>query len=597
MRDKNDKADNLAELFENAVKSYPDKPLFGTKGPDGEYQWHDYATIGARVDRVRAGLAQWGVGPGDAVGIIANNRPEWAIAAFATYGLRARFVPMYEAELPATWQYIIADSGIKVLWVSQPKIAETIHGMRERLPGLKHLCVIDADGPASLAELEQLGGGSPIPSAYPGSDEIAVLIYTSGTTGAPKGVLLSHSNLISNARAGYQVFSQLGAEDRSLSILPWAHSYGQTAELYNFIQFGGSIGFMESPQTLLADLAKVRPSFIIGVPRVFNRIYDGLWAAVAQKGGLAKKLFEMGIHSASKQRELEKAGKSDPLNQLKYKLADRLALAKVRERFGGRLKACLSGSAALNPEVVWFFFDLGIPLYDAYGLTETSPAITMNGPGAFRVGSVGRPIEGVRVAIDPLATEDGATDGEVIAYGPNVMQGYHNQPEATQAVMTEDGGFRTGDRGWLDADGFLYITGRIKEQFKLENGKFVFPAALEEDIRTLPLVANAMIHGANQPYTVCVVVPDFEVLGRWAQSQAGLPTDPEAMVNHPAVCDYLTEQIQGALAGKYGGYEIPKKFLFLSEDFSVENGMLTQTLKLKRRAAMERYGEDIEALY
>ena len=250
----------------------------------------------------------------------------------------------------------------------------------------------------------------------------------------------------------------------------------------------------------------------------------------------------------------------------------------------------------MNIDIAHFFWDIGLPVFDCYGLSETSPAVAMNSFAAYRFGSVGRPVENVRVVIDQSVVEDGSDDGEIIVYGPNVMQGYHNKPEATRAAMTDDGGFRTGDRGRLDEDGFLFITGRIKEQYKLQNGKYVFPGAIEEDIRLLPSIANAMLAGEGKTFNVCLVVPDFEVLGNYARQQ-GLPDEPQQLVRNKQIQDMLSAEIADWLKGKYGGYEIPRKFIFLAEDFSLENGMLTQTMKLKRRVVMDKYSQDIEALY
>ena len=249
----------------------------------------------------------------------------------------------------------------------------------------------------------------------------------------------------------------------------------------------------------------------------------------------------------------------------------------------------------MNVEIGHFFSDLGIPVYDCYGLTETTPAATMNGPLAHKPGSVGRPIEHVRVEIDKMFA-DGDEDGEIIIYGPNVMQGYHNKPEATKEVMTEDGGFRTGDRGRLDKDGYLFITGRIKEQYKLENGKYVFPAAIEEEIKLHPLVENAMIHGEGQAFNVCVVVPDFSVLEKYA-TEHNMPTDPKELVQNKEIREMISDEITKSLKGKFGGYEIPRKFIYLSENFTLDNGTLTQTMKLKRRVVLEQHKDQIEDLY
>ena len=588
-----DRTDNLVDLFEKSVKKHGSNKLFGTKNKAGEYQWVTYEEVSKRVDDLRAGLAAEGIGKGDAVGLIANNRTEWAIVAFATFGLGARFVPMYEAELVTTWRYIIKDSGVKLLFLSKPEVMEKFSEVRDDLPGLSKVIMIEGEGPDTMAALESKGREKPVPSVKPDTDDIAVLIYTSGTTGEPKGVLLSHGNFSSNAIDAGSCFPDLNPGDRSLSILPWAHSFGITADLFNFINIGGSIGFVGSVQTIVEDLGKAQPTFLIAVPRIFNKVYDGLWAKMNEEGGLPKKLFVMGVESAKKKRELAAEGKTSMWVNVKYNLADKIVFKKIRERFGGKLVGAITGSALMNPEIAYFFSDLGIPTYDCYGLTETSPAATMNHPAKNKIGTVGSAIPNVKIVIDSSVVDAGATDGEIIVYGPNVMKGYHNKPEATAAFMTPDGGFRTGDRGKLDDEGFMKVTGRIKEQYKLLNGKYVFPSSIEEEIKLLPLVANAMIFGEGKEFNICLVVPDFEVLVKQAEKSG----EPAELIADESICKMISEQITQALKGDYASYEIPKKFVFLEEDFTLENGMLTQTLKLKRRVVVDKFSEQIEGSY
>ena len=594
-----DKPDNLIDLWEDSVRNYPDRRLFGTKNKDGVYEWLTRTQVAARVDNLRAGLAQLGVGKGDSVGIIANNRVEWAVAAFATYGRLAQFVPMYEAELVQTWKYIIKDSGLKVLFVSKPEIYEKVKDFPKEIPTLQHVFVIDApsDKVPSMADVEKMGAAKPIPSEHPSPEDVAGLIYTSGTTGNPKGVLLTHANFSSNVLAAIKAFPELTQiELVTLAILPWAHSYGQTGELYGVMHLGGSMGLVESPATIVNDIGLVKPTWLVAVPRIFNRVYSGLWAKMNSEGGLAKALFVMGTEAAKRKRELAAQGQSEFLTNLKLKLADKIVFAKIRERLGGRLKGSLSASAAMSPEIAQFFFDIGIPIYDCYGLTETSPAATMNASFNYRLGSIGRAIDKVKIVIDKSMTEEGADDGEIVIYGPNVMKGYHNRPEETRSVMTPDGGFRTGDRGRLDKDGFLYITGRIKEQYKLENGKYCSPAALEEEICLTPFVQQAVVYGEGRPYNICVVVPDFEVLQNYAKGK-GLPTDIPTLIARQDIVEMISQDITKALTGRIGSYEIPKKFILLPEPFSVEDGTLTQTMKLKRNIVLAKLKDQIEALY
>ena len=591
-----DHPDNLVSLFEKSVETFSGNPLFGTKNNSGEFEWVTYAQVGRRVDNLRGGLARLGVKAGDAVGIIAGNRTEWAICAFAAYGLGARYIPMYERELPQIWKYIIDDGSVCVLFVATSAIHRQISAFRHEISGLGHIILIDGQGENTMQALEQMGKAHPIPALRPDPQDIAALIYTSGTTGDPKGVLLSHGNFTSNIHAAKRLYPNLGSHTRSLCILPWAHSFGQTAELYHGIFIGGSVGFMEDVTTLAEDMINVRPTLLIAVPRIFNKMYNGIRAKMKATGGVARWLFNMGLSSARKRRELARRGQSDLLTNLKFKLADKIVFQKIRDRFGGRLTTAITGSATMNVQIGYFFSDIGIPVYDCYGLTETSPAVTMNGPGAHRPGSVGRPLEQVTVKIDKLFLDEDTEDGEIIVHGPNVMQGYHNQPHATRQVMTGDGGLRTGDRGRLDDDGYLFITGRIKEQYKLENGKYVFPAAIEEEIKLSAWVENAMVYGEGRPFNVCMIVPDFAALSSYAR-QHKLPEDPAQLVADRKIQKMIAEAVTGLLQGKFGGYEIPKKFLWLQENFSLENGTLTQTMKLKRRPIAEKYADTIESMY
>jgi len=590
-----DKPDNLVELFEISVKKYPDRPFLGTKNSNGEYEWVTYREVGRRVDNLRAGLASLGVKRGDVVGIISNNSTDWAVGHYATEGLAAFYVPMYEAELTHVWEYIIKDSGLKVLFVASPEILEKVKDFPSRIPTLEKIYLITGQGEGTMSELEKIGEKNPVKSIYPDPEEVAVLVYTSGTTGDPKGVLLMHMNWTSNHHARVKAYPGYGENDRSLSLLPWAHCFG-LGELHTFTGLGASMGFMENTNTVISDMAKIRPTMLIAVPRIFNRVYDTITTKVNDEGGIKKKLFDAGVDAAKKKRLLAEQGKSNFMVNLKFKIIDKIVFQKIRDLFGGRLRAVMTGSAAMNPDISHFFHDIGIPLYDAYGMTETVPGITMNGPTRFRIGSVGPVMDKIKVVIDKSVSEPGADDGEIICYGPNVMKGYHNKPEATKEAMTPDGGMRTGDRGRFDKDGFLWITGRIKEQFKLENGKYVFPASLEEDICLNHYVQNALVSGANKPYNVCMIVPDPVALESYAQKN-NIQGDYTALCENKDIQDMIIKEIIDSLKSKYGGYEIPKKFFFISEPFTLENGMLTQTMKLKRRNITEKYKDKIEALY
>ncbi len=588
--------DNLVEWWIESEKRFKDNVLFWTHNDKGTLDSMTYGEIGRRIDAVRGGLAQVGIGEGDAVGVISGNRPEWAVLSFATYGRKARYIPMYEQELPQTWRYVIQDSAIKFLLVSNRRIYEQVKSFPEEIPTLERIFVMDSEGENSLAALEEIGRQNPVAPEVPHFDDIAVLIYTSGTIAEPKGVLLTHGNLTYCSKAGYKIYPELNEKSVALSMLPWAHSYALSAEINNWIQFGGSIGFMRDVSTLTEDLKIVQPHYLICVPRLFNRLYDGIQMQMSDAGGIKKKLFDAACAVAAKRRQLAAGAGPGALLNLQHAILDRLVFSKIREALGGRVVGSLTASAVMNKEIAEFFSDVGVPIYDCYGLTEAAPAITMNSRTKWRIGSVGQVLEGQRVVIDRSVVEEGATDGEVVAYGPNIMKGYHNKPEQTAEVLMADGGLRTGDRGYLDEDGYLWITGRIKEQYKLLNGKYVFPAAIEEEIKLLPNVANAMIYGDGRAFNICLVIPDFEVAARWA-AEKGVSPRPADLLANREFTEMIEREIGEMLTGVFGKYEIPRKFIFLEEDFSIENRMLTQTMKVKRRVVLDKYHDQIEALY
>jgi long-chain acyl-CoA synthetase len=518
------------------------------------------------------------------------------MAAYASYGLGAAFVAMYESQLDKDWKHIIKDCGAKVLFVANAQIARRVRSFRDDLPELEEVVVLSGTPQGDDRAFSDLLDNEPSDLVDPGPDAIAVFIYTSGTTGDPKGVRLTHKNLAYNVSAIHAVFP-LEPDDRSLCFLPWAHSFGQTVELHGMLSMGASLGLAEAVEKIVANLAEVRPTVFISVPRVFNRIYDGLHAKMNEEGGLKKKLFEAAIETAEQRKRLAAEGKQSGWLDLKFNILDRLVFSKVRERFGGRLKYAFSGGAAISREVAEFIDNLGITVYEGYGLSETSPIATANYPGARKIGTVGKPIPGVEIEIDLSATED-PTQGEILIFGHNVMEGYHHLEEANAEVLVEKNGrrgFRSGDMGRIDDEGFLHITGRVKEQYKLLNGKYVVPTPLEEKMKLSPYISNAMVHGMNQEYNVAIVVPDYEALKGWAVEK-GLDPDPASLAKSDAVRALIEEEVQ-KYSSDFKGYEKARKIYIGEEDFTTENGMLTPTLKLKRRVVQERYGKAIEALY
>jgi long-chain acyl-CoA synthetase len=583
------KFENLVELCERSCREFAGQDLFGVKQGTA-WTWITYAQFGDLVNAFRGGLASLGVGRGDVVAIIADNRVEWAVACYATYGLGASYVPMYQAQLAKEWQFILEDCGAKVAIGATDAIVETLRRMQPDLPALQHVVGLElpATDDHSYAALLEIGRQRPVPAVFPSSDDVAGLIYTSGTTGMPKGVILSHGNITSNVNAIHEVF-EFTADDRSLAFLPWAHSFGQTCELHCLLSMGCSMAINDDVKNLVPNLAEVKPTVLYAVPRVFNRLYDGVNAQIAAKPGIIQWLFKHGIEVATRKARGESVG---PLDGALLALADRLIFSTVRQRFGGRLKYAISGSAALSPEVAAFIDALGITVYEGYGLTETSPIATANYPGHRKMGSVGRPIPGVSIQIDRSVTDD-PVNGEIIIRGPNVMRGYHHRPEENAAVLMEDHSFRSGDMGHLDSEGYLFITGRIKEQYKLENGKYVVPSPIEEKLKLSPFIANVMIYGDNKPHNVALVVLDADALRGWASKQ-GVAVADIARSEH--VRQLIRTEIE-TLSKEIKGYERVQNFIIALEDFTTDNGMLTPTLKLKRRVVLERYGSDLDALY
>ena len=580
----------IAELFDASIKRFGPRSLFCVnKGR--VWEWTTYAEFGAFVTTFRNGLHLLGIRHGDRVGIISNNSVEWAAAAYACYSLGAVFVPMYETQPEKEWEFILLDCGAKALLVTNGAMYHKVmlHALED--PKRALLCQLQWINPLDSDLFRSASDASlrSFPPMRPSREDTACLIYTSGTTGNPKGVVLTHGNICSNI-AGVRDLGIVTEEDRSLSFLPWAHAMGHTCELHGLVHMGATIAICSGVEHLVTELSEVRPTVLFAVPRIFNKIYNGVRAQMEAKPRVVRALFSAGLAAAKKKRV---TGSLGIIESATLALADRLVFSKIRAKFGGRLRLAISGAAALSPDVAEFIDALGIKVYEGYGLSETSPIVSANYPGNRKLGSVGKPIPGVRVTIDRSLTND-PENGEIVVYGPNVMQGYFNRPEETAAALTRDGGLRTGDLGRVDEDGYIFITGRIKEQYKLENGKYVVPGPLEEQLKLSPLIANVMVYGDNRPYNVALVVPDMAGLTARV-SKEGL-ADAGDLLADERVKKIMMAEID-RLSAEFKGYERIKKITLAAEDFTQENGMLTPTLKLKRRNVLAKWGEAIERLY
>jgi long-chain acyl-CoA synthetase len=584
---------SLVGMQEDSCKRYATRPIFGTKGPDG-YEWITYSQFGRLVDEMRGGLASLGVVENDKVAIISKNSTKWAVAAYATYGRKGQFVSMYEEQAFKEWKFIIENSKSKVLLAANSEIFEATKDLPNEIETLEH--VIDLSGsesdPKTFRGLLKTGRSNPVPSEKPEPDDPMGLIYTSGTTGNPKGVVLSHDNILSNCNAIFDMFD-ITEEDRTLSILPWAHVFGQTIEVHGLIRVGFSTGFVENPTTVVQNLSEIRPTIFVAVPRLFNKIYEGVSTKIKEEGGLAEFLYERGMEYAQKKKSKKSLG---IVESLVYHLANKLVFTKIRGRFGGNLRYCISGAAALNVKIGEFVDNLGITIYEGYGLSETSPIVSANTPlGGKKLGSVGKVLPGVKILLDKTALGENSEDGEIIVFGPNVMLGYYDLPDETAVVMTEEGGFRTGDIGRLDRDGFLSITGRIKEQYKLENGKYVVPSPIEEQLQLSTYINQALIYGDNRLYNVALLIPNLEQLKKFAIEQ-GISDTTETLLNHPKVLELYRQELDH-YSKSLKGYEIPKKFALNLEEWTAQNGMMTPSYKLKRRVIVQKNKSLLDSLY
>lgn len=583
---------NLVHVLQDAVERHAHRPFLGMPREEG-FAWTSYREFGELVDRFRAGLATLGVSPGDAVAVISNNRLEWAVGSHACYGLGASYVPMYEAQHDKEWQFILQDSESVVCLAANAEIARRVEALRDSLPNLRH--VVNFEGPlsdpTSYAALLARGAESPVPARIPESEEIASLIYTSGTTGAPKGVILTHQNLASGINSLLAIVD-VQTDDCGLAFLPWAHVFGGCVELNLVLATGSATGICGDATKLGEYLPHVKPTILFAVPRVWNKIHAGVQALMLTKPAPIQWMFHTALEAKRKLRQGQKLGMRETLA---LKSAEKVIFPKVREKFGGRLRFAVSGAAALPRAVAEFMDTLGIEVHEGYGLTETGGTATAQPRDRVRIGSVGVAVPGVRLEIDksvPSATEE---EGEVIIHGANIMRGYHKRAAETGDALTPEGGLRTGDLGRIDAEGYLYITGRAKELYKLENGKYVAPVPLEAELELSPYIAQAVVFGENRPHNVALIIADVAAVEGWAKERQ-IEGSPESLLARPEVLALFEAEVEKCNQ-RFKGFERIADFVLDSEELSIANGMLTQTMKLKRRNIVAKYERALEALY
>jgi len=550
-----------------------------------------------RIAGVSNALEQLGVKAGDRVGIFAPNRPEWHIADFAALGLGAADVPIYFNESPDRIVYILNHSGAEIVFVAGEMQTRRLLECRGRLTSVKH--IICAAAPADLGEdilryetLAAAAGDEAIAeyrlrAARVASDDVATIIYTSGTTGEPKGVVLTHNNLSSNEEVSAESFA-MSPDDTAVSFLPLSHVYERVID-YAYLFRGVHIAYVERMDDLPQALLEVRPTLSAAVPRVFEKLFANIMQKGHENTGVKRRLFDWAIGVAQRSVKWRAYGEHAPLGlRISWDIADRVVYSKIREGVGGRMRAFISGGGPLSRELAEFFWDVGIPVYQGYGLTETSPVVSANCPDANKVGSVGKPIRHVDVRI--------AEDGEIFVHGPCVMRGYYEKPEETRAVISRDGWLATGDIGRVDADGYLYVTDRKKDLFKTAAGKFVAPQPIENSLKARPLILNAVLVGDKRKFIAALIVPNFGNVEVAAREQGHAFASREQLVADSWVHDLIGKEVE-RVNSSLAQYETIKRFALLDHDFTFDGGQLTYTLKLKRRVVEERYAKIIEGLY
>lgn len=607
---------SMVDIFEDSCIEYADRPALGTRVGD-KFEYMNYGTLAREVQKFRNVLSHHDISINDKVTIISNNRVEWVVAWFAITSIGAQIVPMYEAQSEKDWRFIVNDSDSKLIIAATDSIYQTVKGYIGNVGNVQNVLVLDAheDLLNSYSRwMRTVENEEPIAAIPLKPDDVATIIYTSGTTGNPKGVELSQNNIVSNLLALKSIWkNELNKDNVALAFLPWAHVFGQTAELHSAILNGAALGIVPNREQILESFQLIKPTVLVSVPALFNRIYDAVNSKILQASPLKQKLFH--VAKAAKRAyndDLEFGRQPGILTTLGAKLADKVVFSKIRETFGGRLRWSAAGGAATSIEVAQFFEDIGVPICEGYGLTETSPVITScsNTWEHRRLGCSGVALEGVDVrVIDPNTLErlPNGEEGEVTCSGPNVMIGYRNNPEANKEVFYYKNGkryFRTGDLGRIIDDRFLKITGRIKEQYKLENGKYVVPAPLEDMLCRSRFVLQSFIYGDNKPHNICLIVPDMVELNSWAKSKNLIESEIDA-TNQDAILELLArEEVISLVADEIShasrnmkGFERPTRWSFISEPFTQENQMLTPKMSLRRKGVMEAYSGKVEDIY
>ncbi len=572
------------------LEMHPNERTFSTKR-NGEWDKVSIQSFLEKVNQVSKGLVALGIKPGDRVGVVSSNRYEWNTVDIAIQQVGGIVVPVYPNISILDYKYIFKDAGIKICFVGNQELYEKINGIRGELSALDHLFAFDQIGGIPHWK-EVFEAGNSIESqtidelkANVRNEDLATIIYTSGTTGNPKGVMLSHNNLLSNVMA---CLERIPADKNSrvLTFLPVCHVYERMLH-YMYLYLGCSIYFAESMDTIGDNIREVKPHVFTAVPRLLEKVYEKIMVKGDELSGIKKYLFFWAVRLAE---QYDVVGKS-VFYKFKLSIARKLIFTKWQEALGGETKAIASGSAALQPRLARIFMAAGIPILEGYGLTETSPVISVNDfVNGIRIGTVGTVLKGVKIKF--------ASDGEILVKGPNVMMGYYNLPDKTAEEIDADGWFHTGDIGEMVEDKFLKITDRKKEIFKTSGGKFIIPQAMENKFKESRFIEQIMVIGENQKFPAALIVPGFAFIKEWAKKK-NLNFDNlsnEEIAQNEAVVQRIQEEV-AEFNTLYGNWEQIKKIELLPKELSIEGNELTPTLKLKRKIIMEKYKDTVDKIY
>ena len=589
----------LTQLFFTTIDRHAGLPAAFRSKVGGAWVSITHREALERVQAISLGLREAGINPGDKVAIVSENRPEWALTDYACLCARATDVPIYPTLTAKQTEYILRDSESVAVFCSTAAQVDKVLEVKSELPGLRHVIAFDASaaqrpGVTSLAALE--AKGKAVAAKHPSwkqdalsvkPEDLATLIYTSGTTGDPKGVMLSHYNIWSNVQACLQMIP-IGSGDECLSMLPLSHSYERMVD-YTLFQAGVIINYAESFDTVAANLGEVKPTVVLSVPRLYEKVYARVLENALSGSTIKRNIFFWAKRAGEQWATLSLAGLPIPGGlRLKKKLADRLVFAKLRARTGGRIRFFVSGAAPLSADIAKFFYSAGLPVIEGYGLTETSPVLTLNPLDRIKLGTVGRAIPGIELKI--------ASDGEILARGPNIMQGYYKLPEATKETIDADGWLHTGDIGEIDSDGYLKITDRKKELLKTAGGKYIAPQPIELAVKRNKFVANAMMYGDRRKFPIIVIVPNFDNLERWALERSLTYGTHAELIGLADVRAKVEREVMSMLP-HLAKFETPKKVVLIEKDFTIESGELTPTLKVKRRVVEQHYKDVIDRAY